>query len=71
MDNEQMPPAPKPPVTDLSQRAVQVAREIDRMPPGTYELTIQKPDVPAAEWSVEIVRVEPLRTMRLSSYLAE
>lgn len=54
------------PVTDLSQRVVSLAREIDRLPPGTFTLMLVKPDLPGLSWHVEIVRVEPIRTMELA-----
>jgi len=57
-------PAPQyttPPVADLSQPAVSVARDLDRLPPGTYNVTIQKPDIKAVGWRVEIVREEIIK----------
>lgn len=54
------------PITDLSPRVVSLAREIDRLPAGTYTLEIVKPDLPALSWHVEIVRVEQVRVMELA-----
>ena len=49
----------------VSPRARAIAEMIDRLPPGTYELTVLKPDVAAASWQVEVVRQEPIRTLTL------
>jgi hypothetical protein len=48
------------PATDLSPRVVQLARMIDNLPPGVYEISLQKQDVRAQDWSVEIVRTEKI-----------
>ena len=58
-------PQPKP-ITDLSTRVVSLAREIDRLPAGTYTLALVKPEVVGMSWHVEIVRVEPVRVMELT-----
>lgn len=62
---------PAQPVTDLSPRVVELARMIDRLPPGTFEITIQKADVRAQDWKVEIVRTEIIRNVTLSKYQPE
>lgn len=52
-------PLPHAPVADLSQQVVSLARDLDRLPNGyTYQITIEKPDVQALGWRVEIVREE-------------
>jgi hypothetical protein len=51
---------PPKPVTDLSPRVVQLARMIDNLPPGDYEISLQKQDVRAQDWSIEIVRTEKI-----------
>lgn len=53
-----MSPSDKPAVTDLSDRAIQLARLVDRLYPGTYIIMILKPDIDAASWKVEIDRKE-------------
>jgi len=64
---ETMNPNPSPkPVTDLSPRVVQLARAIERLPPGNYEISLRKQDLSAQDWSVEIVRTERISTMSLS-----
>lgn len=66
-----MEPTPKQtptPPQDLSPRVVELARAIDRLPPGQYEIQLQKPEVRAQEWSVEVVRLEKLSTMRLRKH---
>lgn len=58
-------PYPKP-VHNLSPRVVQLAHIIDRLPPGTYEISLSKQDLSAQAWSVEIVRTEKISTVNLS-----
>jgi hypothetical protein len=63
-------------ILDLSPRVVELARIIDHLPPGTFEITIQKSDVIAQTWQVEIVRTEIVRTekiqtLKLSKYKDE
>ena len=59
------------PPADLSARVIQLARAIDHLPPGVYEITIQKEEIRAADWSVEIVRTEKIQNMTLSRYNPE
>lgn len=59
------------PVTDLSQRAIQLARAIDRLSPGRYMVSILLPDVEAVSWKVEIERVEPIQKMVITKYSPE
>jgi len=64
-----LPAAPPPrAVTDLSPRMVQLAREIERLPPGNYEISLQKQELRAQDWSVEIVRTEMILTTKLSRH---
>ena len=56
------------PVTDLSPRVVQLARMIDNLPSGVFEITIQKGEVRAQDWKVEIVRTEKISSVNLSKY---
>lgn len=63
-----MPQDPVPAVQDLSPRVVELARQIDRLPPGQYEIGISKPDVRAGSWDVEIVRVEKIVSMKLNKH---
>jgi hypothetical protein len=67
MDNSQQPK----PVTDLSARVVQLARMIDRLPPGNYDISLQKQDLNAQAWSVEIVRTEKIANVSLPKYNPE
>lgn len=51
----------------VSHRALAIARAVDRLAPGfTYDLEIVKPDMPALEWRVEIVRQEKIQTLNLT-----
>jgi hypothetical protein len=55
---------PKP-VTDLSPRVVSLARQLDRLPPGEYTIKLEKPDLKAEPWEVNIVRTEKIIDMFL------
>ena len=54
---------------DVSPRVHELMQRIDRLPAGTFEITITKPDVRAAEWQIEIVRTEPISRFALSKYV--
>jgi hypothetical protein len=56
---------PRPP-SDLSPRVVQLARMIERLPPGNYEISLQKEGLRAQNWNIEIVRTEKISTVSLS-----
>ena len=56
---------------DVSPRVVELMRRIDRLPAGSFEITITKPEVRAAEWQIEIVRTEPIMRFALSKYQPE
>ncbi len=60
-------------LNDISHRAHNLARIIDRLSSGTYEITIVKDGIHAAEWKIEIVRIELIQRVSLSnkSYVAE
>jgi hypothetical protein len=60
-------PSPKP-VIDLSPRVEELARFIHHLPPGTYEITIMKPEIRVQDWNVEVVRTETIFKRRSSSY---
>lgn len=53
-------------VNDISERAVQLARMIDRLPPGTYSVEVLKPELKAASWKIVIVRVEFIQKAALA-----
>ena len=50
----------KKPAPDLgvSERALQMARILDRLPPGVYMVEFGKPEIEAAIWTYEVVRLE-------------
>ena len=54
-------------ITDLSPHVVQLSRMIDRLPPGTYEITLRKEEFRQKDWSVEIVRTEKIVGISLSA----
>ena len=56
---------------DVSPRVQELMRKIDRLPAGTYELTLAKGDVRSMDWHVEIVRLEKIETFSLSKYQPE
>lgn len=56
---------------DVSARVQELMRKIDRLPAGTYELTIAKPEIRALDWTIDIVRVERIERLQLSKYMAE
>ena len=53
---------------DVSPRVHELMQRIDRLPAGTFAITITKPDARAAEWQIEIVRTEPITRFALSKY---
>ena len=56
---------------DVSARVKELMRRIDRLPPGTYELTIAKDEIRAMDWVIDIVRLEPIGNFYLSKYQPE
>ena len=56
---------------DVSARVRELMQKIDRLPAGTYELTIVKPEIRAVPWDIDIVRVERIESFRLSKYRPE
>jgi len=50
---------------ELSERVVRVARELDRLPPGDYNVRIVKPDLSGMAWHVEIHRVDRVNVLDL------
>lgn len=50
----------------ISERAIRIARMIDRLPPGTYSIELLKPEIRAASWKVEIERLEFIQKAALS-----
>jgi hypothetical protein len=51
---------------DLSPRMVELARVLDRLPPGKHIITLEKPEVRAMDWEVCIETVQHNRKMRLT-----
>lgn len=52
---------------DVSDRALSIARAVDRLPPGyVYHLEIEKPDIPAMPWLIEIVREDRIQVLKLT-----
>jgi hypothetical protein len=66
-----LPPPTRKAIYGLSQRVVRLAREVDKLPPGRYMIEIVKDDLHAAEWRLEIVRVDVVQKMSLSKYIPE
>jgi hypothetical protein len=63
----QPPPQPQ----DISARVQELARIIDRLPPGKFEITIEKPEVRAADWRVDVVRLEKLQHITLPKIMPD
>jgi hypothetical protein len=59
------------PKTDISPRALSLARTVDRLRPGTYQLEIIIPEIRASAWQVEVVRTEHLFSKVLPKYNPE
>ena len=68
MENPQQLNRPTPQPADLSPRVVQLARMLDRLPPGNYEISLQKQELRAQDWNVEIVRTEKIATVQLPKF---
>lgn len=69
-----LPSSPPVPATnDISHRAYQLARLVDRWSPGTYQVTIVKGDILSVDWDVSVVRVEQIQRVSLKNkrYAAE
>jgi hypothetical protein len=74
MDNETLTEPLQNPIStvdDVSPRVRELMQRIDRYPPGTYEIRIVKPEMRAAEWDIDIVRLDRIETYRLSKYHPE
>ena len=52
--------------SDLSPRVVQLARIIDRLGSGSYEIHLVKPEDRTAGWRVEVVQPVVLREVTLT-----
>ncbi len=51
---------------DTSPRVQELMQRIDRLPPGTYQLTIIKNDVRALDWSGEILSIQKIEQFSVS-----
>lgn len=51
---------------DVSPRVHELMQRIDRLPPGTYQVTIVKEDVRAMNWSGVILNVEKIEQFSVS-----
>ncbi len=56
---------------DVSKRVQDLMRKIDRLPPGRYEIVIEKPEMRAMDWTARVERLEKIDTFRLSKYNPE
>ena len=50
---------------DVSNKALSMAREVDRLPPGTYYIMVRKPSLRGQAWQMEIDKAEKVRRMEL------
>lgn len=53
-------PTPPKPITDLSPNMVTLARMIDRLPPGNYQVVLLKPEYKGQPWRVEIAQTQTI-----------
>lgn len=44
---------------------VSLARELERLPPGSYIVRLEKPDIRGVPWQAEIVKYERMRILEL------
>jgi len=51
---------------DVSNKAQSMAREVDRLPPGTYILILHKPSLRGQNWNLQIDKAETVRRMDLN-----
>lgn len=56
---------PKP-ITDLSANVVSLARMLDRLPPGNYQVLLLKPEYRGQPWRVEIVQTQTITARDLN-----
>jgi len=48
---------------NLSQAALQLAKFVDRLPPGCFTVALTKPDRKGEPWHIEVQRVEVIRVL--------
>ena len=53
------------PPADLRPEIVSLARELERLPSGTYSVLIDKPNLKGLPWRMEIDKTEKIRIMDL------
>ena len=50
---------------DVSNKALSMAREVDRLPPGNYCIVVCKPSLRGQPWNLTIEKTETVRRMDL------
>lgn len=50
---------------NTSTRATSVAKVLDRLKPGTYVITLYKPDIHKAKWQIRIEQNEIINVLEL------
>ena len=56
---------------DISNKVLSLAREIDRLPPGEYSITLVKPSSKHQQWQVQIDRKETIREMNIPAQIIQ
>jgi hypothetical protein len=56
---------------DISEKVLSLAREIDRLPPGEYAITLNKPTSKHQNWIVQIDRTETIREMNIPARIIQ
>jgi hypothetical protein len=71
LPNVPAPPPPPGPLCDVSRNVLSLAREIDRLPPGEYVITLNKPTSKHQNWIVQIDRTETIREMNIPAKIVQ
>ncbi len=56
---------------DVSPRVHELMQRLDRLPAGSYQVELVKPEVRAVDWEYKIVRVENIERGVVSKYVPE
>jgi len=57
---------PKPRTVDVSHRAMTLARIVDRLSPGSYNIEVVKDHIDSVDWKVTVTREEMVQRVSLA-----